>query len=314
MLLYSTLLLHAVFAATPPTQATFNPTTLPYELQRGCADRTLRGGYQRGGVTFRAFESALEIQWTANALNNSTSPPDFTLPYHFETDSIGSYANHHAQQTLPTRFYPTACCVVDSTYFLVAGVTTQGAAIIERWELAWPSPMPTPAMDATDGRTHVHVATPAVARRERLYETAPLAQRYVRNLAGLQRSAGPTQAVLVQFHDSSDVLRLDLTTRQFTTIASGSNSSATLGQVPSLATNCERWVEFGDRIGLGYAYRFRIGTPWTMTGSTVGAPPSLVLIDQDRDGELDQFVELFPSESRTGGWWDLANFANWWLY
>jgi len=304
----------AATAVSPASQATFDPATLPVELRDGGSDRKLRGGLQMGTVTFRAFENAITIDWIANALNNSTLAPDASLPYDLGTDSIGLHAYRHASQTLTTRFYPTACSVLDGAHLLVAGVTAQGVTVIERWEVVWPSPMPALNTDPATGRTHVNVVTPPIGTRERWYQSAPPVQRFVRNLSGLQRSTGSVQAALVQFHDSADILRLDVATHQLTVLASGNSSVGALGQIPSLASNGPRWVEFGDRDGIGFTYMLRPGMPKHMGGSPVGAPPVLVLIDQNRDGSLDQFLELSPSECLSNGWWDLANYNKWWLY
>jgi len=240
------------------------------------------------------------------ALLNGSQPAEDHL-----ADPAYSWATN--DQVFTTRFYPTACCVIEGVSMIVCGKTDLGDTVIERWLLEWPSPMPAPATNVQSGVTSVGIALPSLGARSELYKANTPGRLLVRNITGIRRSAGPCENLLVQFDDSSDICSLNLATKAIVLLGSAANQGGTLGLLP--VTQEQDCLLFGDKIGgteTGFSYTFSV-TRWA--SSMIVEDPSfvtMILVDSNRDGSIDAVRQYTNAQRKSDGWIELQNFADYW--
>ncbi len=283
-------------------------SVVPVTLTANNALEQVRAGYQAGRVSTSAVNKRVRIEWTAMALMNGSSPTE---------DAWGNTSLRWSTDTqdFTTRYWPTACCVLDNSSLVVCGKTQAGDTIIELWPLEWPDPMPLPVTSIQTGVTKVGIALPMLGTKTTLYTGNAVGKQLVRNACGIRRSTGSAANLLIQFDDSNDIYTLDLTTHALALLASATNSGGALGIVPSLATGEQDYVEFGDKIGgaeTGYTYTFgytRWGSPMCVYDPNY---QTLILLDANRDGIIEATRYYTNDQRVAGGWTDSTNFANYW--
>lgn len=279
---------------------------VPPTLIRGGSSEQIRIAHQAGRVTTFAAEKEVRIAWTAMALLNGPQPPEAhwaDSQYEWATDD----------QVFTTRHYPTASCVVSGSMVVVCGKTDSGDTLIESWLLAWPSPMPAPSTNVQTGVTSVGIALPSLGARTELYKATVIGRALVRNVTSLRRSMGAPQHLVLQFDDSNDIYSLDLATKTLTLLGSSSSPGGSLGVLP--LTSGQDCLLFGNKIGgseTGYSYTFA-ETRW---GSSMAVEDpnfvTMVLVDSDRDGVIDNVRQYTNAQRKADGWTELVNFANYW--
>ena len=293
-----------------PSQAVFTEIDVPYEMRVRQGAGAIRKGYQEGRIRTSSVEKQVFIGWTSSAIANQ--PPVWTAQWSPQGNALDGNKAQSGIQEFSTRYFPTASCVLAEDAIVVAGITTAGETVVERWSLAWPTPMPSPLANQA-GVTAVSVALPSRAGVRRVYSADVVGRRYVRNLCALRRASGPPTDCLVQFYDSNDLYSLNLNTGQATLVASAVNASGALGMVPGLQPKNHSAISFGNRTGVGYAYTLRRGMKSSLATGSPTAPPVVVLVDGNRDGVVDSALQMTAADYAQQGWSNLNNYESWWL-
>ncbi len=301
-----------MFARGQPVQAIFQDADVPYVLRANQGAGALRMGCQEGRVRTTSVEKKLLITWTSSAIANQQ--PAWTAQWSQQDNALDGNRAQGGAQEFSTRYFPTASCVLGPDALLIAGITPGGSTVIERWNLAWPSPMPVPMVNPQTGVTSVSVALPSRTSSKRLYDADVVGRRYVRSLCALRRQSGAPTECLVQFYDSNDLCSLDLASGQVTLLASAVSASGVLGLVPGLQPKNHSYIAFGDRISVGYKYTLGRGMKFLPVPGNPNAPPVVVLVDTNRDGTIDAVLQMTELEYAQQGWANLSNYENWWLY
>lgn len=188
--------------------------------------------------------------------------------------------------------YPTDTALLDSDTLVVAGKRKGNYTTIERWEFEWPDPLPHPSYDDETGKWSYEIALPELTKRTEVYGESTPGRIFVRHLLPVLGLSEEDASVFVQFHDSGDIYILDATDGALTLI-SGSSKAGVLPVIPELANPYDRSWKANHR-GQGYVYVLSVRDRTEPTD-----PPTLVLQDTDRDGDLDNHV-LIPAD----GWAD----------
>lgn len=285
--------------------------TIPAPLLTGRSHRSIRRGCQQGRVTFNAVAQQVGVLWTASPTTNR--PPSFDAPgtIDFSTDVVDLERTESGQQTFSVTFRPTAAGVIDNESVLVGGVSRQGKTVIEVWQISWPLSVAGPVTNVETGVTSVELVLPGLGTQTRLYADNVAGRRYVRNVCGLEREDAATTEALVLFYDSNDLYRVDLSTGVLNLVASANDVSGDLGLIPDLKRRVYSALSYGHRTGAGYCYQLFVAPRACVLPATTDN--TLILIDDNRDGELESFLALSASEYASQGWHLLSNYTEWWL-
>lgn len=247
------------------------PDPPPYELVHidDSFAKWFASDYQETLVQCVTLETKVEMSWAASP-NWSTQGV---------TDEV-------VQQRI-TSYYPTAAAVVGNTV-VVGGKGRGDETIIEAWNYAWPGPNP-PGQSGT-------VDQPNLVSVIELYRGEQVGKLLVREILPYLGSAStPNPEVLVQFDDSRDIYALDLKTHAMSLEVS-SSAAGTLQNVADLGKDFH-WAWVGEHATEGYVYNF--GWFFGTTRTT-----HLVLRDTDKDGVVDDYLSLSPTE------WDASAYAD----
>lgn len=269
----------------------------------------VRKGYQAGAVTINPIAKEVRIEWESSALQNSL--PTFPLPYDPATNSLGGNKARSSNQTVSTRFHPTAVAVSDRVNILVVGINDQDKTVMELWTLGWPAQMPAPMTSMQTGITDVAIVHPTVSANRFYAQPSGPGLRYVRNVCAMRRPSGAATHAVVQFHDSGDLHIVSFATGTLSLLGSSTNGSGTLGLISSLSPSDQYVAKFGDRNGTGFVYMFVRGLSPSI--GNAATPPTLVLIDADRNGAIESYVNVSYPDWMPQGWGSLSNYNNWWL-
>lgn len=187
---------------------------------------------------------------------------------------------------------------------LVAGLDAEGAAVLELWSLRWPDPMPGPAADPVSGYRAVEVAFPELDEVRRIPVDALAVQGGVHGLIEL---AGPPELgprALVRHGARGEIHTLDLASGGLTLLASADAPGGRLGEIAELADSRLRFLRAGVHRSAGQAYV--LGPPPAFCARGAASHRYLVLLDGDRDGQLDLHVVLCRATYLAEGWHVLA--------
>jgi hypothetical protein len=190
-------------------------------------------------------------------------------------------ATYTKDQEITTSFWPTAVEAVSNTKLLVAGKERDGDTRIELWTVTPPLLMQ-PAPGSTGPS---ELVLQPLASVDELYEHATVGRDMVRFLL---RQRG-TEAALLQFHDSRDIVSLHwggAGPYTLTTILTPTTS-------PGLLSDLDV-VTGGDHIANGYIYSFGRELDY-------GTVPWIVLFDADRDGAIESNTTMTPDQWITAG-------------
>lgn len=261
--------------------------------------------YEKGFVTVNTANSYVAIEWSAAA--------DYALPVPAESEwqplahgleDDPSPAQYQLQQ-FSTSFHPTNAEVVDNDTLLVAGFSSTGTTILEKWTFAWPLQMPFPQADPSTGISTVPVVVPPRTETTVLYKQDVTGRRFVRGLSAQKRSSGAPTSAIVWFNDSRDLYEINLSSGQLSLLASPGSQQGALGQIPEL-TNLYDRISSSEMIGGPYYYFFG-RTDWTYSASS--AQSILVFEDSDKDGSLDTHLMITPAQWTADGWSNAYNFV-----
>lgn len=195
-------------------------------------------------------------------------------------------------QEIATSYWPTSAInLANKSTLVVAGKRKLGNTVIESWEFLRPK-LVTPPI----GSPYLKSATQS---SKVVYDEAAQGRDIVRFMV---RELGQPNRIFVQFNDSSAVNRFDLgvepATHSVVAVASGSPGSALL--VPRLADSfTDVWS--GNHLTRGYAYVF--------LNSNVDAIDPLVLLDANRDAQLDSWQTVTGPQWSADGWADSSNYG-----
>jgi len=281
---------------------------VPLDLVQSFAEGQILNGFQRGEVHLRATTQTVSFAWsTSFYYADESQPVDWSLPFDMDHLSLGGWAWRSSNQYVPTRYFPTAACIINDKSLLICGYTNAGKTVIERWVLNWPSPAPAPHINQSTGIGHVPISTPTVGNVTRIYDADIAGQTIVRACCQLRRPNGePATEVLVVFDDSSDIFRLAL--------GDGSLSVVSLGIAGGpIAPSGVKRIQYGDKADSGFAYRFEPVDPWPFLESPSPTETRLILLDGNRDGTLDGFIKPTSAAYVAGGWHDSLNYNKYWL-
>lgn len=211
-----------------------------------------------------------------------------------------------ASQTFNTLYQPTHACGIGLRQIAVAGKEIGGDTLIEFWtfgqalktEALTPPPQGGPRFGLQAGlRT---------AKTE-IYRQSGLG---LDTLAQMTRMLGPEDStfLLLRFWDSKEVYRLDWTSDLLTRLASPQSGLPGTLHVPELAFEDSSALRRGRHSVLGDVYVF----PRRRASEGVGDPlvPTLVLIDSDRDGFLDDRLWIDGAGWEAHGLGDPANYVD----
>lgn len=311
----------AIFDAqqAPQPGQMFDPAGIPDRVKMGALAGNLRGGYQSGAITFVAAKKSVDFYWTASALTNQE--PDW--------DTYGSTASLSTNSRLQSRYtnyrnsvstniYVTACGRLDDDELLVAGVSSTGRTMVQRWLFVWPDPMPQPEVDPETGLDSVEVVVPGL-QRTNVYTGPPGTSppKIITGICGLRNGSGATTKALAQFAAPNDVMQLNLGTGAMTLLASETGAGATLGAVSSLGIKHYSSIGIRDHYVDGYLYAFNLGS--SASSSFYGGAPvddddvRLYLVDTDRNGTIDSAMQMSTIQFSAGDYDELDAYRDWWL-
>ncbi|MBL8861641.1 MAG: hypothetical protein JNK02_06475 [Planctomycetes bacterium] len=211
----------------------------------------------------------------------------------------------HTSEVFATSYWPTRVVPLDDYHVCVAGRTSSGRAVLERWTFAMHTALGTPAPSVaqvlpTGGGAPRATWTlpPRVAADEILVDAAGAPTGDVR---GVLPSLHSTTKVFVYYAGTNDLFHVDLVSRVRTLAASPVAAGVAL-HVPALAAGYDtHWS--AEYAGRGHCYlfaRLRPDVAW-------GPADTLVCIDADRDGQLDSSRLLDGAAWLSEGWGDPAN-------
>ncbi len=211
-----------------------------------------------------------------------------------------------ASQTFNTLYQPTYACGIGPRQIAVAGKEIGGDTLIEFWTFG--QALKTEALTPPPQGGH-RFALQAGLRTEKteIYRQSGLG---LDTIAQMTRMLGPEDStlLLLRFWDSKDVYRLDWTTELLTRLASPQSGAFGALHVPELAFEDSSALRRGNHSLLGDVYIF----PRRSGSDGVRDPfvSTLVLIDSDRDGVLDDRLWLDGAGWVTHGLDDPANFVD----
>jgi len=281
----------------------------PVLYKNGCSER-IRAGFQEGSVSVRAVTKRLTLDWRASATTNSMQAPQDPTIIDMVKNAVDGNVWQRATQSFTLRFEPTACTVVDGSRIVVCGISSTGRTVIELWLLSWPLVMPQPVTSVGTGLTSVSITLPSIGATQQLYSADVQGKRFVRNITPLRRASGPATEALVQFFDSNDLYSLSLGSGTLTLLATATGGP--LGPIGVLVHHCQNNIAFGDRPEYGYSYIFGNGLSSPFALASPAQYPTLILLDSDRDGDVDFKQELVDSDYLAQGWGLATNFNLWW--
>lgn len=210
----------------------------------------------------------------------------------------------HNSEVYATRYWPTYVIPADSYHLCVAGQSTSGATILERWSFATQSGIGTPAPSVvtyySECSSQPHYAwtlPPRVQVDQVLSLPAGSSQGLVRALFPNLKTANK---LYVYYATSREVYSVDFHTQAQTLVASPSGTTGSL-QVASLTQNYGRFWS-ADYTNRGYCYFF---CPFYLASDTPTG--CLALVDSDRDGFIDTALVISANDWVTGAWWDATN-------
>ena len=296
-------------SAQRPLPQPFDSDEVPTALLHGgdaigTGGALARAGHQSGRLTADCLRRKIRIYWQAGAFEN-------VEPNHDELYSNlellpGTAKATTSTQLFQTSFYPTAIGKLSESEFLVAGMNIAESTMIQKWTFQWPATMPEIETEETTGYTFVDVVLPTVSKTT-IYHTFG-SPKYVTGICGVLNPSGQPTHALVQFGEPNDVVLLDLASGGTTLVASATNGTATFGTLPSLShpLRNHRVISVLNHHQRGYIYRF-----WR----SFVYPDTLILqlVDADRDGTIDEVLELTTDEYVDEELDRLSNYEEWWL-
>ncbi|HED66114.1 MAG TPA: hypothetical protein ENJ09_11235 [Planctomycetes bacterium] len=288
----------------------FDPMEVPAQLRGrtlGMGGAGLRAGFQVGEPRFVVLERKVEIFWAASALENPGQPVDPRAIWNPFTNAPGSARVDTRSQLVQVSYHPTACSKLDDTTLIVAGMDVGGRTIVERWDLAWSAPLPDVSLDPDSHVSSVPVVLPSVRRTTILDRRG--GPRYVTGICGVRRPVGAAVQAVVQYAKPNDIYLLDVADGSEVLLASSSGAPGILTGIRALTGPANRnhnQIEVLEHSTRGYLYRF-----WRTRlepGQKI-----LVLVDANKDGSIDDFLELTPGQYTSQGLDNLRNYDEFWL-
>lgn len=292
-------------------QDAFVDVDIPAYLRLRQGVGAIRKGHQSGVLSLDGMNKLVTITWTASAVCNLA--PDYSLVWDPAAHTLGTHKVRTMRQEVSRRYFPTAACMVDSSTILVAGVLPSGKVLVDKIELVWPTPMPAVMTDVITGISSVHPVSPGLGRETRLYESDLTTGGVVRCLSRVRRVSGSPSQGLLMFDESCDVYTIGLADGALSLLASSSNSTAGLGLVSLLSGKDQTSIAARDHKVNGYTYTFvrDLGLAPATPGG--GGPITLILVDSDRDGAIEAYLELSAGDVLSQGWNQLDSYEEWWL-
>jgi len=292
--------------SAPPALATptaFDWMDIPAYLRGNSGAGTVREGNQAGTLELDGIAKVVRIDWKASAVCNE--PPDYSLPWNVFEHTLGNHKVIKVSQEISRRYFPTACCALDSSTLLIAGVHSNGKVLIEKVELVWPSPMPSVVIDTATGITSVNPVVPSVGQTTALYESDLQSGGLIRCMSKVNRQGEAMTQALFMLDESNDVFTVDLSSGAVSLLASPTDASASLGLVPLLSGKDQTSISAMDHRVQGYTYAFRRNLGLQPTVSDPSIPSILILVDSDRDGDMDAPLQLSPDDYMAQDWFNL---------
>lgn len=187
--------------------------------------------------------------------------------------SLGSSTDYY-----PLSFWPTDVVGLGPGRLAVAGATAHGKTIIEVFTLPNELKLPSVCYPGDGGPRIVPLLQVPMKQRDAVFETDSGAGHYI---SVMFRNRGKPDSLLVQFHDTKEIFDFDVVAGTMTKVATTTDSGdASVLVVPGLD-----WIYLacgdGDHVSLGYVY-------WFYTPGSSGLVDVLMLVDEDRDGDLDR--------------------------
>lgn len=238
-----------------PAQSQPPPAELDVGEKRGSAVEVSYEGLH-GSVTYAMAEKLVRFYWRrdfSDYLPEVASPPQLSID--------GLFTSIQEENSV---FWPTEVCGFGENRICVAGKAAIGTTRIQIWTLAADADLGTPYVD-NNGVVQYPRNSISIQAKSTIYEGDQAGKRLVR---ALLRNHGSPVDLFVQFHDSSDLYRLNSSTGQLTLVLAAT-------QEPLLQSGfIDRWSAHHS---LGYMYNL----------IAPGALGTLVLFDVDLDGVLD---------------------------
>jgi hypothetical protein len=201
-----------------------------------------------------------------------------------------------------TRFWPTAVAVLDPEHIAVGGrygESGERATVVEVWRLGRPRVV-------REGGT-ARIEGLAVLERTVVYESAVPGRDMVRALVRLRGRPG---LLLAQFHDSGDVVELEVGATRSAVYHAGPGGRVILSStprpgvtcVPELANPVRVDVAVQESAGRGVVYALRASNELRFSrGGPSPAVEPLELVDDDRDGVIDGWrIAARPARAPSG--------------
>ncbi len=305
----------AIIAFQAPVYAQAIQQYIPSSLQRCAGEGNLRKQHQSGKLTCYSLDKKLTINWTASGLENLQ--PDWSLFWDPTGEPIlGTHRVTTTTQEFVVDFHPTAACVISNDAILVGGINEAQETIIQRWDLVWPDSMPVLKVDPNTGISQVGVAMVNCSVKKVIYKDTVAGRNLVRDLCWIRKADTRNTCSLVQFDDSGDLYSLEMYTGALQLLSTHEDASGTLGMISGLVGPTQRSVAYRDHATVGYTYTLsrldRSGRHLSV--DLAGIPSYVILVDNNRDGTIDTYLELNGAEYISQGWRDMGSYLNPWTY
>ncbi len=249
--------------APPPFESRVRPPDALTGLRKESTKVRVDASNMDGEVVFDSLERALHFTWR--------------WKYTGELASHGWQLSH---QTEATAFWPTEVASLGGNRLAVAGKARRtGHTVLHVWTMDPPSSIPPPGVEVGTGETLFPELALIVTDRDLVYDAAVPGRGLVQFMFA---NHGAPDEIFVQFWDSRDLYLLDMNTNDLSLVLSSSRGHG-VPWVAALANDYEHRFS-ADHSAQGYVY---VMAP--AYESSDSAPDTLVLIDADRDGDLDSW-------------------------
>jgi hypothetical protein len=205
-----------------------------------------------------------------------------------------------AEQTAETeysvRYWPNTAARFGDLDFLVGAKALNGNTVIEQWTFSRPSLDPA-------GKLVSGLRTGVV----RHYDEYAVGRNLVQGMV-VHRGV-PSAAILVHFYDSKDLCSFDLTSHQFSLVASPTPKPSAL-LVPELSSYMWETYSVSEHVSAGFVYLFRRRGEHFDEEGPLEEIVMLAIYDSDKNGTLDSSQALNTTSWQALGYGKSTNWLD----
>ncbi len=226
----------------------------------------------RGRMTYDTIRKQVSIDWIYKVAGLTTGV------------LLSDPSLARSSQTIALDFWPTEAIAVGPLEILVAGVSPYGNHVLQAITLEPLTVLPSAAIDAVTGEVIVPDLALNIEGKQILRRSNAIEGRYVGHMWA---NRGDANSVFVQYQDTREIVRIDLSTgqevEQVAVTPSHANPDPAALVVPGL-TKFYLAANDGEHLSMGHLY-------W-LHSPNVPSGKFLVFDDADKDGSIDSAVLL----------------------